>query len=90
MKTKTKPAVKFDLSGIDPDHVAWLQGKAKANKMTVDELLMAERDGRNNLFPNYDQMTRGQRMKKEVEESVTVTVETTNAAPTRGKKYGRT
>jgi hypothetical protein len=95
MKTKTKSAVKIDLSGVDPDHVAWLRQEAEENEMTVNQLLTAQENGDIDLRPTYNQMTRGQTDEKEVEESVTVTVKTTNpkvrmAIKRQAKKNGKT
>jgi hypothetical protein len=42
MKLK-ESKMKFDLSEVDPDHVAWLKQEAESRSMTVDELLDAER-----------------------------------------------
>jgi hypothetical protein len=35
--------MKFDLSEVDPDHVAWLKQEAEKRNMTVNEMLDAER-----------------------------------------------
>jgi len=48
---KTQP--KFDLSGIDPDHWQWLEQEAHAHKMSVSDLLLAERAGKIDLRPSY-------------------------------------
>jgi hypothetical protein len=54
MKMNSNSEGKIDLSGVDPDHAAWLREEAHRAGMTIDELVTAHRLGQISLAPKCD------------------------------------